>query len=108
MKHQKDSKEPLKADLDRFGVARSFKMTSKMTTKLPSRVKKLIFGKVHISPALPMRERFRDLKKSKKIVKKHKNHDENGFAKKKNLLRSTFAVFDLILKSAGGPGGGQK
>ena len=71
MKNEKDSKEPPKADLDRYGLARSSKMRSKMSLRWPSKVKKMIFAKVHISSAVPMREGFRDLKKSSKIIKKH-------------------------------------
>ena len=73
MKNQKDSKEPPKADLDRFGVARGSKMKPKMNPKRISGVEKLIFAKVHISSALPMREGFRDLKKSSKIIRKTSN-----------------------------------
>ena len=61
---QNNLKEPRKADLGGFGVARSFKNHQKMTPKQSSEVKKLIFGKVHISSALPMREKLRALEKT--------------------------------------------
>ena len=39
MKNQKDSKEPPKPDLDRFGVARSSKMRGNMNPRRPSSAK---------------------------------------------------------------------
>ena len=52
------------------------------------------------------------LSRSQKIIKNHqkniKFHNENEHAKKNCLLRPTFGVFDLILGSAGDPGGSQK
>ena len=73
VKMHKDAKEPPKADLYRFGVARSFKKRLEMTPKWASGLEKLIFGKVHSSSALPMRKAFRDLKKLSKINKKTSN-----------------------------------
>ena len=93
MKNQKDSKEPPKADLDRSGVARSCKMRSKMSPKWYSTVKKLIFAKVHISSALPMREGFRDLKKSSKIIKKSSNFMMKTDVRKKEPSETDFWCF---------------
>ena len=53
-------------------------------------VKKLIFGKVHISLALPMREGFRDLQETKKIIKKTSN-----FMMKTNMLKKVPSETDF-------------
>ena len=93
MKNQKDAQEPPKADLHRFGVAGSSKMRSKMTPKWPSKVKKLIFAKVHISSALPMRVGFRELKKSSKIIKKTSNFMMKTNMRKKLPSETDFWCF---------------
>ena len=108
MKNQKDSKEPPKADLDRFGVARSSKMRSKMTPKWSSKVKKLIFAKVHISSALPIREGSRDLKKSSKIIKKTLNFMMKTNMRKKVPSETDFWWFWPHFGVSWGPGGSQK
>ena len=93
MKNQKDFKQPPKADLHRFGVARSSKMRWNMNPKWPSKVKKMIFAKVHISSALPMREGFRDLKKSSKIIQKTSNCNIKTDIQKKEPSETDFWCF---------------
>ena len=73
IKNQNDFKEPPKADLQAFGAARTLKITKKMILKRSPKMKKMIFGKVHISSALPMRERVRDLEKSSKVIENRSN-----------------------------------
>ena len=103
MKNQKDSKEPPKADLDRSGVARSSKMRSKMTPKCSSKVKNLIFAKVHISSALPIREGLRDLKKSSKIIKKTSNFMMKTDMRKKVTSETDFWCFGPHFGVSWGP-----
>ena len=92
-KNQNDLKEPPKADLDPFGLARNSKMRSKMTPKWDSKVEKLICAKVHISSALPRREGFRDLKKSAKIIKKSPNFMMKTDVRKKDPSETDFWCF---------------
>ena len=95
MKIQNGLTEPSKADLNRYRVAGNYKMRSKMTPRWPSRVKKLIFAKVHISSALPMREGFGDLKKRQKIMNKASNFNMKMEMRKNEPSETDFWCFWL-------------
>ena len=103
IKNQNDLKEPPRADLEGFGVPRDLKKHQKMTPKWPSGVKRLIFGKVHISSALPMREELRALEKTWKIIQILANVKEKTEVRKRRPSETHFWCFGAHFGASWGP-----